>query len=181
MYFHSACDQQGDLETGFVAVISVLILWPCEATFASLPFNFCLQCSCKSTCCSTALLHHLPPSNNFDLHGVSANIILFTTPVLNQFKGGVPQAVLLPVTPKDVAGTLLWFSSVVWQGCGANPSSSGDPAAGSSTQVNVAQRLPVGKADSGLVSVRECHRLSVTPACALMTSLVRAYKTLQMF
>ena len=85
---------------------------------------------------------------------MSANIILFTAPVLNQLKGGVSQAVLLPVTPKDVARTLLCFSSVVWQGCGANPSPSSDLAARSSTPVDVAQRVPVGKAGAGPASVR---------------------------
>lgn len=70
---------------------------------------------------------------DFDLHGVSANIILFTAPVLNQHKGGVSQAALLPVTPKDVARTLLCFSSVVWQGCGANPPPSNDLATRSLT------------------------------------------------
>lgn len=118
------------------------------------------------------LLYDLPPSknNNFDLRGVSANIILFTAPVLNQLKGGVSQAVLLPVTPKDVARTLLSFSSVVWQGCSANPPPSNDLAARSSTPVVVAQKLP-----------RQCLGLIVTPPCALMTSLRRVYKTLQMF
>lgn len=118
------------------------------------------------------LLYDLPPSknNNFDLRGVSANIILFTAPVLNQLKGGVSQAVLLPVTPKDVARALLSFSSVVWQGCSANPPPSNDLAARSSTPVVVAQKLP-----------RQCLGLIVTPPCALMTSLIRVYKTLQMF
>lgn len=150
----------------------VLILWPCEATFASLPLNFYLQCSCTSICPSTVLLYDLPPSknNNFDLRGVGANIILFTAPVLNQLKGGVSQSVLLPVTPKDVARTLLSFSSVVWQGCSANPPPSNDLAARSSTPVVVAQKLP-----------KQCLGLTVTPACALMTSLIRAYNTLQMF
>lgn len=97
-------------------------------------------------------MRDLPPSNNnFDLRGVSANIILFTAPVLHQLKGGVSQAVLLPVMPKDVARTLLSFSSVVWQGCGANPSPSSDLAARSSTPVDVAQRLPVGEAGTGPV------------------------------
>lgn len=47
---------------------------------------------------------------------MSANIILFRAPVLNQLKGGVSQAVLLSITPEDVAGTLLCFSSVVGRG-----------------------------------------------------------------
>lgn len=113
-----------------------------------------MQCFCKSICRSTALLRDLPPSNNnFDLCGVSANIILFTAPVLNQLKGGVFQAVLLPVRPKDVARMFLCFSSEVWQGCGANPSLSSDLAARSLTPGGVAQRLPVGEAGAGPGSV----------------------------
>lgn len=154
----------------------MLILWPPEANFASQPFNFYLQWSCKSTCHSTTLLHGLPPSNNnFDLRGVSTNIISFTAPVFNQLKGGVSQAALLPGRPKDVARTLLCFSSVVWQGCGANPSPSSDLAGRFSTPAVVAQRLPVGEVGTGPVSVRSCLGLSVTPAHALLTSLIRAY------
>jgi len=81
-------------------------------------------------------------------------MVLFTASVLNWLKGGVSQAMLLPVTPKDVARALLCFSSIVWQGCGANPSPSSDLAARSSTPVDVAQRLPVGKAGAGPVPVR---------------------------
>lgn len=138
-----------------------------------LTLQFLPAWSCKSICHSTTLLHGLPPSNNnFDLRGVSINIISFTAPVLNQLKGGVSQAVLLPGRPKDVARTLLCFSSIVWQGCGANPSPSSDLAGRFSTPVVVAQRLPVGEAGAGSVSVRSCLRLSVTPARVLLTSLM---------
>lgn len=75
---------------------------------------------------------------------MSANTILFTAPVLNQPQGGVSQAVLLPIMPEDVAGTLLCFSSAVWQGCGAHPPPCSDPAVESFIPVDVAQRLPVG-------------------------------------
>lgn len=80
---------------------------------------------------------------------MSGNIILFTAPVLNQLKGGASQALLLPITPEDVAGALLCFSSAVWQGCGAHPSPCSDPAAGSLIPVDVAPRLPAGKAGAG--------------------------------
>lgn len=42
--------------------------------------------------------------------------------------------------------------------------------------MDVAQKIPVSEAGAGPVSVRLWLRLSVTPAFALVTSLIRAYK-----
>lgn len=155
----------------------MLILSSCKVIFVSLLLNFYLQHSYRSICHNTKLLQDLPPNNNNErLWSTWCECKYYFICSFNQHKGGVSQAVLLPVTPEDVATTLLCFSSAVWQGCGANPPPCSDLAARSPAPVDVWEML----CQWGWCWSQYLW-LSVTPTRALMANLIKAHKTVEMF